>query len=135
MVAYKGQRAAPPAERDQIGGDKLETHCFLFNFQTTVTMLVCGPARHPRRQAPIRKRVCCLLVLDSVTSTPQWIRQPKPLDVIQSGSVVAHPPTRSDACIGNWSLDCGCTSICGHNRQRSRCKDCGCASDADVLEH
>jgi hypothetical protein len=22
--------------------------------------------------------VCCLLVLDSVTSTPQWIRQPKP---------------------------------------------------------
>ena len=24
------------------------------------------------------ERVCCLLVLDSVTSTPQWIRQPKP---------------------------------------------------------
>jgi hypothetical protein len=24
--------------------------------------------------------VCCLLVLDSVTSTPQWIRQPKPRD-------------------------------------------------------
>ena len=23
------------------------------------------------------ERVCCLLVLDSVTSTPQWIRQPK----------------------------------------------------------
>jgi hypothetical protein len=22
--------------------------------------------------------MCCLLVLDSVTSTPQWIRQPKP---------------------------------------------------------
>jgi hypothetical protein len=28
-----------------------------------------------------RWRVCCLLVLDSVTSTPQWIRQPKPRDV------------------------------------------------------
>jgi hypothetical protein len=27
--------------------------------------------------------VCCLLVLDSVTSTPQWIRQPKPRDVKQ----------------------------------------------------
>jgi len=24
--------------------------------------------------------------------------------------------------------DCGGTSICQHNRQRSRCKDCGCAS-------
>ena len=24
------------------------------------------------------QRVCCFLVLDSVTSTPQWIRQPKP---------------------------------------------------------
>jgi hypothetical protein len=28
------------------------------------------------------ERVCCLLVLDSVTSTPQWIRQPKPRDVV-----------------------------------------------------
>jgi hypothetical protein len=26
--------------------------------------------------------VCCLLVLNSVTSTPQWIRQPKPRDVV-----------------------------------------------------
>jgi hypothetical protein len=26
--------------------------------------------------------VCCLLVLDSVTSTPQWIRQPKPRDCV-----------------------------------------------------
>jgi hypothetical protein len=26
--------------------------------------------------------VCCLLVLDSVTSTPQWIRQPKPRGVV-----------------------------------------------------
>jgi hypothetical protein len=29
-----------------------------------------------------RESVCCLLVLDSVTSTPQWIRQPKPRDVV-----------------------------------------------------
>jgi hypothetical protein len=28
------------------------------------------------------KRVCCLLVLDSVTSTPQRIRQPKPRDIV-----------------------------------------------------
>jgi hypothetical protein len=27
-----------------------------------------------------RESVCCLLVLDSVTSTPQLIRQPKPRD-------------------------------------------------------
>ena len=25
----------------------------------------------------VRERVCCLLVLNSVTSTPQWIRQPE----------------------------------------------------------
>ena len=28
-----------------------------------------------------RERVCCLLVIDSVTSTPQWMRQPEPRDV------------------------------------------------------
>ena len=28
----------------------------------------------------IIERVCCFLVLDSVTSTPQWIRQPRPRD-------------------------------------------------------
>jgi hypothetical protein len=28
------------------------------------------------------ERVCCLLVLNSVTSTPQWIRQPKPCGVV-----------------------------------------------------
>ena len=27
------------------------------------------------------ERVCCSLVLDSVTLTPQWIRQPKPHDI------------------------------------------------------
>ena len=26
--------------------------------------------------------MCCLLVLNSVTSTPQWICQPKPRDVV-----------------------------------------------------
>ena len=34
------------------------------------------------------ERVCCLLVLDSVTSTPQWIRQPKPRDVVQDVCVL-----------------------------------------------
>jgi hypothetical protein len=43
--------------------------------------------KHPiatltRADAPAGKReserVCCLLVLNTVTSTPQWIRQPKP---------------------------------------------------------
>jgi hypothetical protein len=29
-----------------------------------------------------RYRECCLLILDSVTSTPQWIRQQKPRDVV-----------------------------------------------------
>jgi hypothetical protein len=29
-----------------------------------------------------RERVCGLLVLNSVTSTPQWIHQPKPRDVV-----------------------------------------------------
>ena len=29
-----------------------------------------------------RESVCCLLVLDSVASTPQWIRQQKPRDVV-----------------------------------------------------
>ena len=28
--------------------------------------------------------VCCLLVLDSVTSTPQWIRQPRPRGCVSS---------------------------------------------------
>ena len=35
--------------------------------------------------------MCCLLVLDSVTSTPQWIRQPKPrggVHFISSGRVI-----------------------------------------------
>jgi hypothetical protein len=31
--------------------------------------------RHPRHSA--RESVCCLLVLNSVTFTPQWIRQPE----------------------------------------------------------
>ncbi len=32
---------------------------------------------HTRTQVKRQERVCCLLVLNSVTSTPQWIRQPK----------------------------------------------------------
>ena len=47
-------------------------------------LLRCA-ASHGQEQTWTRKgegeSVCCLLVLDSVTSTPQWIRQPKPRDV------------------------------------------------------
>jgi hypothetical protein len=32
----------------------------------------------PTRNDLRTESVCCLLVLDTVTSTPQWIRQPKP---------------------------------------------------------
>jgi hypothetical protein len=34
------------------------------------------------------ERVCCLLVLNSVTSTPQWIRQPKPRGSLAQGAPV-----------------------------------------------
>jgi hypothetical protein len=30
--------------------------------------------------------MCCLLVLDSVTSTPQWIRQPRPHVSLNEGT-------------------------------------------------
>jgi hypothetical protein len=30
--------------------------------------------------------MCCLLVLDSVTSTPQWIRQPRPRVYLKEGT-------------------------------------------------
>jgi hypothetical protein len=45
--------------------------------------LKCPLARMPSLPHILTKpitleRVCCLLVLNSVTSTPQWIRQPKP---------------------------------------------------------
>jgi hypothetical protein len=33
---------------------------------------------HVGPHTSLRERVCCLLVLDSAASTPQWIRQPKP---------------------------------------------------------
>ena len=33
-------------------------------------------ALHKERQSRAGERVCCLLVLDSVTSTPQWIPKP-----------------------------------------------------------
>ena len=34
----------------------------------------------------IIERVCCFLVLDSVTSTPQWIRQPRPRVYLKEGT-------------------------------------------------
>ena len=35
-----------------------------------------------------KRRMCCLLVLNSVTSTSQWIRQPKPRDVVHDVCVL-----------------------------------------------
>ncbi len=49
-------------------------------------------------QIDARERVCCLLVLDSVTSTPQCIRQPKPRRRAQLSclcSSLHHPPKGS----------------------------------------
>jgi hypothetical protein len=44
-----------------------------------------APTRPPASHGPwLQERVCCLLVLDSVTSTHQWIRQPKPSDVVHN---------------------------------------------------
>jgi hypothetical protein len=48
-------------------------------------------ATKPKRAEQKEKsteRVCCLLVLDSVTSTPQWLRQPKPRDVVHDVCVL-----------------------------------------------
>ena len=47
-------------------------------------------------QVPGRQREFCLLVLNSVTSTPQWIRQPKLRDVVYDVCVfVCHSVLRS----------------------------------------
>ena len=43
----------------------------------SATPRICNP------QNNVFCDVCCLLVLDSVTSTLQWIHQPKPCDVVQ----------------------------------------------------
>jgi hypothetical protein len=50
-----------------------------------VCVCVCVPSSHTIS----RESVCCLLVLDSVTSTPQWIRQPKPRESERIGVIKA----------------------------------------------
>jgi hypothetical protein len=35
--------------------------------------------------------MCCLVVLDSVPSTPQWIRQPKPRVFLKQGACLPRP--------------------------------------------
>ena len=37
--------------------------------------------------------MCCLLVLDSVASTPQWIRQPRPRVYLKEGSYISKTPS------------------------------------------
>jgi hypothetical protein len=46
------------------------------------------------------ERVCCLLVLNSVTSTPQWIRQPRP-----RGLTLTRVDERVDAIISAKTTD------------------------------
>jgi hypothetical protein len=43
------------------------------------------------------ERVCCLLVLNSLTSTPQWIHHPKPHDVgiVEVAEAPVHSPSRA----------------------------------------
>ena len=64
-------------------------------------LLVKGPdpSNLPSTLKLVCVRVCCLLVLDSVTSkllsTAQWIRQPKPRDVCDVPSLLhAHTKTK-----------------------------------------
>ena len=45
-------------------------HCFCFEYPHLLLLLLLHHSR-------TRERECCLLVLNSVTSTPQWIRQPE----------------------------------------------------------
>jgi len=40
----------------------------------------------PKIHYVLLRKCVSLLVLDSVTSTPQWIRQPKPRDIVQKNS-------------------------------------------------
>jgi hypothetical protein len=60
---------------------------------------------------PKSERKCCLLILDSVTSTPQWIRQPKLHNVVHDvcvfvckgvlGSPVASQPLNIQLCLSS----------------------------------
>ena len=43
------------------------------------------------------ERVCCLLVLDSITSTPQWMRHPKSRDVVYDVCVYVYTHTNKDS--------------------------------------
>jgi hypothetical protein len=42
------------------------------------------------------ERVCCLLVLDSVTSTPQWIRQPEARGCVHDACLYVNVCSASD---------------------------------------
>ena len=49
---------------------------------TSLNLDMCGYGNTPDGLYTM----CCLLVLDSVTSTPQWIRQPRPRVYLQEGT-------------------------------------------------
>ena len=49
----------------------------------------CTETETETRSVPsikVKMMMCCLLVLDSVTSTPQWIRQPRPRVYLKEGT-------------------------------------------------
>ena len=61
---------------------------------------VCVITGRTRVYFDSQERVCCLLVLDSVTYTPQWIRQLKPRDdysfpVASTSDAARRPGTES----------------------------------------
>ncbi len=59
----------------------------------------------------LRESVCCLLMLNSVTSTPQWIRQPKPCDMMCEYRRVqpCHPSGIPDGPETEFQPACGLT--------------------------
>jgi hypothetical protein len=52
---------------------------WMYSFKLRKVVRLNDP-RHFDNILPLRESVCCSLVLDSVTSTAQWIRQSKPRD-------------------------------------------------------
>jgi hypothetical protein len=64
------------------------------------------------QEPPAIERVCCLLVLNSVTSTPQWIRQPMRLCICRSRSVCSCCVPYGCACVCTWVCVCTIVKMC-----------------------
>jgi hypothetical protein len=68
------------------------------------------------------ERLCCLLVLDSVTSTPQWIRQPKPRDLTGLSSPFCNAVA---GCSRRFEQACGRFELRRWSALPLRLADCG----------